>query len=100
MKINDSKGQFSVDGTSFKPVDEMKKEDILSIIDTILDPNQEVEMDEYDANLILNPAQKIIYDGLYTKFIELQNNKAQFNSEINELYDDELESYKQEGSEE
>lgn len=94
LRINNDKGEFSLDGTTFKAIDEIKKEDILTLIDIALDPAQELEMDEYDSDLLKNPAHQVIYSSLHEKFNELQLNKEQFIEEANERYQEAYDKYK------
>jgi hypothetical protein len=94
LRINDGKGEFSLNGVSFSPLDEIKKDDVLKIVDIALDPDQELEMDEYSADSFTNQAHKVIYENLYCKFAELITNKGQFVSEVEELYQEAYDKYK------
>lgn len=94
LKIDNGKGEFSVDGVNFLSLDKITKEDILILIDITLDPSSSIEMDVYDADAFTNPAHKMIYDHLYDKFTDLVANKDQFVSEVNEKYQDVYERYK------
>lgn len=94
LRINSGKGEFALDGTNFSPLDEVKKDDILALLDIALDPSQDIEMDEYDPDAFTNPAHKVIYNNIYDKFIELNTNKAQFIGEVDELYQEAYDKYK------
>lgn len=94
LRINNGKGEFSLNGTTFSALDEIKKEDILRMLEIALDENQSFEMDEYSADSITNPAHKVIYHNLYEKFEELGLNKAMFVDEVKELYKDAYDKYK------
>lgn len=94
LKINNGKGEFSFDGVGFMPLDEIKKEDILKLLDIALDPEVDFEMDEYLPENFNNPAHKVIYGNLHSKFKELLNDKDQFVDEVNEQYSDAYEKYK------
>ena len=94
LRISDGKGEFSLDGENFRPVDEINKDDLLALLDIALDSAQEMEMDEYVAENVVHPAHKIIYENLHDKFLEVVSNKEQFVDDINELYKDAYEKYK------
>lgn len=94
LRINSGKGEFSLDGATFLPLDEIKKDDVLRLLDVALDPGQGLEMDEYSVNSITNQAHKVIYENLYRKFTELINNRGRFISEVNELYQEAYDKYK------
>ncbi len=93
LKVDEGKGSFSLDGRAFSPLEKITKDDILQLLDIALDPDQEFEMDTYSAELLTDPAHKIIYKNLYEKFEELKANKEQFTDEINELYKDAYDKY-------
>lgn len=99
LKINNGKGEFSTDGITFKSIDAIAKDDILSLLETALDPAQELEMDTYTAEAFTNPAHKVIYENIYNKFESLKSNKAQFTSEISELYQEAYDKYKHQDTE-
>jgi hypothetical protein len=97
LKIIEGKGEFSVDGVNYLPLDQIEKDKLMVMLDIALDPDQELEMDEYDADLVTNPAHKVIYSSLYDKFTAVKANKDHFTSEINDLYQEAFNKYKLEG---
>lgn len=96
LRINNGKGEFSLDGVSFAELDSITKDDVLTLLNTALSGEEAFEMDEYDADLISNPAHKIIYSNLYEKFKELVDNKQQFIDDVDDLYKDAYEQYRKE----
>lgn len=96
LRINNGKGEFSLDGTNFAELDSITKEDILALLNIALGEGDELEMDEYDADSISNPAHKIIYSNLYEKFEDLIANKQQFTDDVDDLYKDAYEQYHKE----
>lgn len=96
LRINNGKGEFSLDGANFAELDSITKEDILNLLNTALGSEGEFEMDEYDADLISNPAHKIIYSNLYEKFNELIDNRQQFIDDVEDLYKDAYDQYHKE----
>ena len=94
LKINDGKGEFSVDGRTYHPLDEINRDNVMAMLDIALDPTQEFEMDEYDPDLVTNPAHKVIYGNLFDKFTAVNANKEHFTSEIDSLYQEAFNKYK------
>lgn len=94
LRINDGKGEFSLDGVEYKPLDELNKDDLLALLDIALNLEQEMEMDEYDSDVITHPAHKIIYKNIHDKLKEVVANKQQFTDDANELYQEAYDKYK------
>ena len=51
-------------------------------------------MDEYSEENIPNKAHQIIYQNLYRKFKELEQNKAQFKDMSENIYKDAIDKYR------
>ena len=86
LKIENGKGYFLAADNTMQEIHEIRKEDILRLLDFATDPSAEFEMDEYKAH-------KIIYSGLYRKFKELLDNKNRFIDESENLYKDAVQKY-------
>lgn len=86
LMIENNKGKYSIDGTNFFEIEKIGRDDILKMLEKVLDEEEIiiVESDE-DNNKIASPAQKIIYDSIYTKISELILEK----NEIKSFEDDE-----------
>jgi len=69
LKIEDNVGEFTIDGINYKNINELNRNDIFSILLKILEsPENSIEFDEVtDTNVILNDAQKVIYEKIYNK---------------------------------
>src|SRR4051812_12544666 len=94
LKIKDGKGEFTVDGSNYFPLDQIDKENLMALLEIALDPDQEFEMDEYDSDIVTNAAHKVIYSNLYDKFTAVKVNKEHFTSEIDGLYQEAFNKYK------
>lgn len=94
LLIENGKGFYSLDGEHRFPLDQITKDDLLKMLDLIID--YDVEMDEYDDNLVQHAAHKIIYRSLYAKLKDLSNNKTRFKDESTSLYRSAIERYKME----
>jgi hypothetical protein len=92
LRIESKSGQFSVDGSNWKNIDEIGKEEILKLVDLAM--TSDFEMDPYDSALLPNPAHDIIYKNLSTKFSELVASRDRFRDECQALYREALEKYR------
>ena len=92
LRISNSKGEFSLDGINYNSVDTINKDDLLNMRDVFV--NSECEMDEYYEENIPNKAHQIIYQNLYRKFKELEQNKAQFKDMSENIYKDAIDKYR------
>ena len=93
LKIENGKGYFLAADNTMQEIHEIRKEDILRLLDFATDSSAEFEMDEYKDAIIQNEAHKIIYSGLYRKFKELLDNKNRFIDESESLYKDAVQKY-------
>lgn len=91
LKIENGKGFFSLDGKSWKPLDEISKEDILTIMNLCLEGS--FEMDNPSDETVHNKAHDIIYKNLYAKFFELNNQRTRFKDESENLFKEALAKY-------
>ena len=93
LRIDNRKGEFSVNGVDFRPIDVISKEDILKMIDLITTENCEMD-DLSDDKLLPNQAHLIIYKNLIQKFKELLNSKSYFHDLREKTYQDAINKYK------
>lgn len=94
LKIDKGKGFFcATEAGKWTPIDEVNKEDLLSLVDKFV--SSDVEMDEYQADTIHNQAQKIVYKSIYEKFSELAKNKDKFKDEADRMYMEQIKQYQQ-----
>ena len=91
LKIENGKGFFSLDGKSWKPLDEISKEDILTIMNLCLEGS--FEMDNPSDETVHNKAHDIIYKNLYAKFVELNKQRTRFKDESENLFKEALARY-------
>ncbi|ENV18691.1 hypothetical protein [Acinetobacter guillouiae] len=91
LKIDNGKGFFSLDGDSWNALDEISKEDILTIINLCLEGS--FEMDSPTEETVHNKAHDIIYKNLYAKFLELNNQRTRFKDESEYLFKEALAKY-------
>jgi hypothetical protein len=74
-------------------IDKITKDDILSLLDLATDKEVVFEMDEITGDNLANPAHKIIYSNLYSKFAEILANRDRFLDESVTVYKDALDKY-------
>ena len=92
LRINDHKGQFSLDGENYRELDLLVKDDIIILIDLVI--SRDIEMDVFDEEKIQHPAHKIIYRNLYNKLLALSAEKGRFKEESDEMFREAITKYK------
>lgn len=92
LRINNSKGEFSINGEDFHSIDSISKDDILSLIDIVI--KNECEMDELAEGMDLpNKAHSIIYKHIIRKLKELQANRTFFVDMRDNTYKEAISKY-------
>lgn len=92
LKFEDNTSYLYVDG-KYKKILEISKDDILKALEYIYE-NDDIELEEYDKNKIVNEAEKIIYENLYNKLNNFKENKLKLKNDIDDLFKDLEETYK------
>ncbi|MGO9138149.1 MAG: hypothetical protein ACLQBC_10845 [Syntrophales bacterium] len=93
LKIEDNKGYFSLDGTTWNPIDEINKEHLLKLLDLSL--SDDFEMDDFEKEKVGNQAHQIIYKNIFEKFSDVSKNRSRFKDESEVLYKAAIEKYSQ-----
>ena len=91
LKIENNKGFYCLEQDDWKEIDRINKDDLMALIDKVIETD--FEMDEFNQENIANRAHQIIYNNLYSKFIELLENKNRFKDEAGQLYINALRKY-------
>ncbi len=92
LKYEDNVSYLYVDG-KYKKLLEISKEDILKSLEYIYE-NEDVELEEYDKEKIVNEAERIVYENLYNKLNKFKEDKSILKNEIDSLFKDLEEKYK------
>lgn len=92
LKFKDNTSYLYVDG-KYKKILEISKDDILKALEYIYE-NDDIELEEYDKNKIVNEAEKIVYENLYNKLNNFKENKLKLKNDIDDLFKDLEETYK------
>lgn len=92
LKYENNVSYLNVDGKD-KKILEISKEDILKSLEYIYE-NEDVEIEEYDKDKIVNEAERIIYENLYNKLNNFKDNKQILKNEIDNLFRNLEEKYK------
>ena len=92
LKYENNVSYLNVDGKD-KKILEISKEDILKSLEYIYE-NEDVEIEEYDKDKIVNEAERIIYENLYNKLNNFKEDKPILKNEIDNLFKDLEEKYK------
>ena len=94
LKIENKLGYFSVDGSNYETIDKIDKDTLLELVNVALE--NEIEIDEYNAEELKNQAHQIIYKHISEKIEDLNLRKDDFKDESERLFLTEYEKYKQE----
>ena len=92
LRYESNASYLYVDG-KYKKLLEISKEDILKSLEYIYE-NEDVELEEYDKEKIVNEAEKIVYENLYNKLNNFKEDKPILKNEIDNLFKDLEEKYK------
>lgn len=92
LKYESNASYLYVDG-KYKKLLEISKEDILKSLEYIYE-NEDVEIEEYDKEKIVNEAEKIVYENLYNKLNKFKEDKPILKNEIDNLFRNLEEKYK------
>lgn len=93
LKIEENMGHFLGDDSAFHPIDQIKKEDLLRMVNQVLTEN--VELDEYAEDAIRHQAHQVIYKSIYKNLKELSARRSEFIDESERLYLADYERYKE-----
>jgi len=93
LKIDNNKGYYRIEETTedWVELDQISKDDLLKLLKKAT--TEEFGMNEYDNELLQNPAHNIIYKNIYGKFTELLNNKTRFQDSVNLMYKSAIDKY-------
>lgn len=93
LRIDNNKGYYRTDNTNddWVEIDQISKDDLLKLLS--IATTSDFEMDDYDNELLQNPAHNIIYRNIYGKFSELLNNKSRFQDSVNAMYRSAIDKY-------
>ncbi|HPL15947.1 MAG TPA: hypothetical protein PL180_04565 [Spirochaetota bacterium] len=91
LKIDNGKGFYSLDETTWKQIDEIDKNDLMALLNIVL--KEDARMDAYSSDAIANQAHQIIYKSIYEKLHTLLNNKSKFKDESDRLYLEAIQKY-------
>ena len=92
LKIDNHCGYYRKENGSYQSIDEINKEDLLTLVNWTLDED-EVELEDYDESLVKNHAHQIIYKSIARKLISLKERKQEFIDESARLFLEDYERY-------
>jgi len=93
LKIEDDKGYFLKEENpeSYIEIDKISKDDLLNLLNKAVKSG--FEMEDYQEELLGNPAHRIIYKNIYEKFTQLELNKNMFKDKSESYYKEAIEKY-------
>ena len=94
LKIENNKGFFRLDTTKeiWSEIDQINKDNLLTLLKFATEGV--FEIDEYNSELLQNPAHNIIYKNIHAKFSDFATNKTRFQDSVEATYKTALEKYK------
>ena len=92
LKIENKEGLLCLSDTN-KIVSQITAEDISAALELILTKDDIEIPEEIDYSIIVNPAQRIIFEQLYSSFKEVLGSKDALMNEINETFAQAEEKY-------
>lgn len=94
LRISNNNGEFSTDGSEYKEIEHITKEDIFKIMQKVMS-SDEIEFDIMNQdNKINSPAQKIIYENIFKKINELKESREDIIEECERKYKTAFDKYK------
>lgn len=94
LKIENNKGFYRLDVTKqdWIELDQINKDNLLTLLKFA--SANEFEMDDYEEQLLQNPAHNIIYKNIHGKFNDFLTNKTRFQDSVEAMYKTALDKYK------
>jgi hypothetical protein len=94
LKIENNKGFYRLDTSKedWIELDQINKDNLLSLLRFAT--KEDFEMDEFDDELMQNPAHNIIYKNIHGKFKDFLSNKTRFQDSAEVTYKAAIDKYK------
>lgn len=94
LKIDNNKGFYRLDiaKEDWIELDQINKDNLLTLLK--IASAGEFAMDNYEEELLQNPAHNIIYKNLHDKFNDFLANKTRFQDSVEAMYKTAIEKYK------
>jgi hypothetical protein len=94
LKIENNKGFYRLDVTKqdWIELDQINKDNLLTLLKFA--STDEFEMDDYEEQLLQNPAHNIIYKNIHGKFNDFLTNKTRFQDSVEAMYKTAIDKYK------
>lgn len=96
LKIEENQGHFLNADETYSPIDQINKEDLLRMVNSILADEGEIE--EYDEQKLKHQAHQVVYKSIYRNLQSLKDRKQEFTDQSERLYLPEYERYRNDAS--
>lgn len=96
LKVDSNQGFFLAEDGNYLEIDKITKEDLLRLVRSVL--NDDVEIDEYDEEIIKNQAHQVVYKSIYRNLQSLKERRQEFKDESERLYLEDYKRYTEEAS--
>lgn len=93
LKIENNKAFYRINPSieDWTEIDQINKDHLLILLTSASDV--EFDMDDYNEELLQNPAHNIIYKNIWGKFTEFLKNKTRFKDSVEAMYKQAIEKY-------
>lgn len=92
LEIVNNEAKFSINGEIYLPINDISKDDLLNMLKAVYTTDK-IELDPYEDNEILNPADLIIYKNLYNEINGFLESKSTLKKEIDEEFETSIKKY-------
>ncbi|MDY0277477.1 MAG: hypothetical protein RBQ97_05290 [Acholeplasma sp.] len=92
LKIEDKKGYYVKKTLDYDLIDKITKEGLFDLIEFVID-NDESVFDDSSVHEIVNPAQKIIYNNVIARLLEIESQRQTILSNKSKVYTAAIEKY-------
>ena len=95
LQVNNGKAEYLIKSGNYTTIIDITKEDVYYLINTILDNEIEIDIENDTDKKILNDVEKVIYTNIRLELEKIVEKKDTFNSSVNDLFKDAYATYKE-----
>ncbi len=100
LQVNNGKAEYLTKSSNYVTIIDITKEDVYYLINTILDNEIEIELENDTDKKILSDVEKVIYTNIRLELEKIVEKKDTLNSSINDLFKEAYTTYKEDIKEE
>lgn len=100
LQVNNGKAEYLTKSGNYATIIDITKEDVYYLINTILDNEIEIDIENDTDKKILNDVEKVIYTNIRLELEKIVEKKDTLNSSVNDLFKEAYATYKEDIKEE